>query len=42
MERFCIKSLELVKKHEFVVTIDIAAFYENIDIPRLISDVRNF
>ena len=35
------KSLEAARKTEFVVVIDIAAFYENVDIGRLVSDVRH-
>lgn len=35
------KSLTIARKSEFVVTIDVSAFYENIDIDRLISDLRN-
>ncbi len=34
------KSLEKLRAAEFVVIADIAAFYENIDLPRLSSDLR--
>lgn len=34
------KSLRKLASAEFVVTADIAAFYENIDLPRLSSDLR--
>jgi hypothetical protein len=35
------KSLEKLKTAEFVLMADIAAFYENIDLPRLSSDLRS-
>ena len=34
------KSLEKLRAAEFVLIADIAAFYENIDLPRLSSDLR--
>ena len=40
-DNFRSKSLEAARKSEFVVMIDIAAFYENIDIGRLISDIKS-
>ena len=40
-ENFRIKSVAKLKKYSHVVVADIAAFYENIDLSRLISEVKS-